>query len=548
MDKISTIVKYYIPEFIRVKYPQFIQFIEEYFKFNEEKGNYLYFLENFQRNQDVDTCDEEFLDKYFDEYAEHFPKQALIDKRKLLKLLHEFYLSRGSEDSFRFLFRVLYNEEIEFYIPRNYLFVASDGRYLNDTYVYISSTNYYKLKQKIKPDTAITIEGKTSGSKATINKIEELLYVGTSAYLKLNVSDYDKDFIPNEVIVLTVDTEQVEEVIYGLIANLNITSSGLNYELEDTVLVDGSCIIPAEFKLTSVSKGGFEAIDIIDSGRYYQVGDEVFFSSNALDNNGSSFYAIVKVVGDDGKVLDVEILNSGYNYDKYPKMANPNANALYVNTILGMEAIIRPVSTKIGNIKKIEIVNPGLGYTTNVGIGLSSNIGVGAVIEPIIGCVFKTKKTYRAENGFLSTFIKLHDSYYYQIYSYDIKSSVPFNKWKDIVKKNLHPAGYEMFGSLIIENEIPLFAVTSENELIRPVIPQETIIEELFIDSINIEDISRVYNLMYCLNPDGYNNLDEIKFIIADPISKYFNLTISDLVCGEKVINTSTIDIIQNTI
>jgi len=547
VDKISTIATHHLPEFIKAKYPVFVQFIEDYFKFHEEKGNYLYFLENFQRNQDLDRCDEEFLEKYFIEYAEHFPKQVLVDKRLLLKLLHEFYLSRGSEDSFRFLFRILYNEEIEFYIPRNYLFIASDGKYLNDTYVYISATNYYKLKRKIKPDVSITIEGMLSGSRATINKIEELLYVGTSAYLKLNVSDYDKDFIPNEVITLTVDNESVSEIVYGLITNLNIQSSGLNYDSSDKVLIEGDCIIPAEFKLTSISKGGFESIDIINSGRYYQVGDEIVFNPSAINNTGNSFYAIVKVVGENERILDVEVLNYGYNYSSYPSM--PDASSpIHINTVQGIEADIRPVSTKIGNIKKIEILQPGLGYTDTAAVYLSSNTGIDAIIEPKIGCVFKTKKTYRGENGFLSTFIKLHDSYYYQIYSYDIKSPIPFNTWKSIVKKNLHPAGYEMFGSLIIETEIPLYSVTTENELVRPVIPDEILVPDLFVGSINIEDIVRIYNISFCLNPDGYNNLDEVKFLINDPILSYFSLTINDLVCGEKVINTSITDILQNTI
>ena len=55
---------------------------------------------------------------------------------------------------------------------------------------------------------------------------------------------------------------------------------------------------------------------------------------------------------------------------------------------------------------------------------------------------------YLDNNGFCSDRKKIQDSYYYQDYSYVIKTSKTFELWKDIVTKILHPAGFIFFGQI----------------------------------------------------------------------------------------------------
>ena len=43
---------------------------------------------------------------------------------------------------------------------------------------------------------------------------------------------------------------------------------------------------------------------------------------------------------------------------------------------------------------------------------------------------------------------KIQDSYFYQNFSYVIKSTIPINKWKKQILENNHPAGFNMFGQL----------------------------------------------------------------------------------------------------
>ena len=59
----------------------------------------------------------------------YFPQNILADKRKLLKAAREFYTTKGSENSLKFLFRVLYNENAEVFYPKTQILKASDGKW-----------------------------------------------------------------------------------------------------------------------------------------------------------------------------------------------------------------------------------------------------------------------------------------------------------------------------------------------------------------------------------------------------------------------------------
>ena len=60
-----------------------------------------------------------------------------------------------------------------------------------------------------------------------------------------------------------------------------------------------------------------------------------------------------------------------------------------------------------------------------------------------------TNSVFTTSDGFLSEFtIVLQDSFYYQLYSYVIRSGVSVNDWGNIYSKLVHPAGWEFFGEV----------------------------------------------------------------------------------------------------
>ena len=69
-----------------------------------------------------------------------------------------------------------------------------------------------------------------------------------------------------------------------------------------------------------------------------------------------------------------------------------------------------------------------------------------------VGPITKTTGQFIDDVGKPSEIIqKIQDSYYYQDFSYAVKSSVSIDDWKDILIKNVHPASFKVFGELNLE-------------------------------------------------------------------------------------------------
>ena len=70
------------------------------------------------------------IQNYEDQYLEGFPHTEIlseVDTINLVKNIKDFYSSKGTESSFKFLFRVLFNEEIELKFPRDQVLKVSES-------------------------------------------------------------------------------------------------------------------------------------------------------------------------------------------------------------------------------------------------------------------------------------------------------------------------------------------------------------------------------------------------------------------------------------
>ena len=77
-----------------------------------------------------------------------------------------------------------------------------------------------------------------------------------------------------------------------------------------------------------------------------------------------------------------------------------------------------------------------------------SNFSITAIVQlgkQGIGAGF-----FQSTRGFLDSNKKLHDNDYYQEYSYEVISTIPFDRYVDVLKKITHVAGTKMFGRLSI--------------------------------------------------------------------------------------------------
>jgi hypothetical protein len=133
--KTSLLVNRQVPEFIREENPVFISFLEAYYEFLENKqGDELNDLTSVAKDlrniSDIDESIDEFETQFFNTFANLVPRDAALDKSTLLKNVLPLYLSKGSERSFKLLFRMLFGQELELKYPKNDILRASDGKWL----------------------------------------------------------------------------------------------------------------------------------------------------------------------------------------------------------------------------------------------------------------------------------------------------------------------------------------------------------------------------------------------------------------------------------
>jgi hypothetical protein len=128
--KLSSIVESQLPEFIRDDYQTFVDFLKAYYEF----------LETTQADpvslRDIDTTLDSFITYFKSELAQKLP-YSTVDERFLLTRIKDLYLAKGSESSFKLLFRILFNKDITVNYPSTQMLRASDGKWNQDVSVFV---------------------------------------------------------------------------------------------------------------------------------------------------------------------------------------------------------------------------------------------------------------------------------------------------------------------------------------------------------------------------------------------------------------------------
>lgn len=109
----------------------------------------------------------------------------------------------------------------------------------------------------------------------------------------------------------------------------------------------------------------------------------------------------------------------------------------------------------IGAVKSIRITDSGIGYGDNLRLNIVSNSADSlASISPVFGAITTYAGYYSGNKGKLSSNNRLFDGDFYQNFSYVLKSEISFSAYKELYKKLVHPAGFKMFGDVLIKRDI----------------------------------------------------------------------------------------------
>jgi len=128
--------------------------------------------------------------------------------------------------------------------------------------------------------------------------------------------------------------------------------------------------------------------------------------------------------------------------------------------------------TGIGSIRAVQITNFGINYSTANAIANTVGDGNANLTATISGLGIKDG-VWVGDDGKIDYKI-IQDSYYYQDYSYVIKSGLAFETYSDTLKSIIHPAGLIYFGEIQILNDMNAADASIENRTFVVQVPLES--------------------------------------------------------------------------
>lgn len=448
--KLSLLIQKYCPDFVIDKYPRFIAFLKAYYDWSMDvkQFNPWAVISHLIEWGDIDETIDEFIDYFKSEYLSNLNIDISGDERTLIKHTKEFYSSRGTPESFRFLLRLLSGNSGTIFYPGKYLMRSSDGVWRTDHAIFVEfdsriDNNFISTK----------IRGNTSGATGTIEGIETHFNYNTQQpFFKIYISNIVGQFDDNFIVFNNGDGE-IELPTYKTIKSVDIVIPGNNYSVDDNILIPDDPTFMA--RIDSVLSGRLDSYAILDGGEGYSVGDVVKISCNKFDDYYAMPTVFVDEVDENGAITSLDIRYSGYGMLEVPEFVE-------VESVSGEGAQIEFLSESAGSIKSVSIITAEIGYTEGTPVYIESINGVGGVLSIEVGDVFTTIPYYYQPGSFLSDDFKLQDSDYWQDYSYEIKSTLTldsevlaqFSEFKDVFKRLVHPAGFKLFNSFVLSNHI----------------------------------------------------------------------------------------------
>ena len=286
LKKISSQIESQFPGFIREEGPQFVAFMKAYFEYMEQEGNPVNAVRSLRDNLDIDRTVDSFVEHFRKEFMINIPQSALADKRLLTKHIREFYRSKGSQESYRFLFRALFNSELEFYYPGEDILRASDGRWVRETKLRVGKP--YSINPRLMGGT--NVRGLISGASALVQSITSTIASGLTIY-DMVVENVSGIFLDGERVVDDAGNYVTVSAQVGSLSGVDIRNGGAFHNINDIIEIGGAgSTETAQGIVTSTTNDSAVEIRITNSGSGYTKDNTRLYVSGG---NGKGFEAKV---------------------------------------------------------------------------------------------------------------------------------------------------------------------------------------------------------------------------------------------------------------
>lgn len=260
-NKTSVLVEKLLPDYLDTEGPKFQTFIKAYYEWMETSGQMTEQSKNLLNNQDLDLAAESFLKYFKREILSDFPESILADKRLVYKKIKDLYRSKGSEESYKLLFRILYDEELDFYYPGDYVLRASDGRWLKETSIRVTKPFRGNIE-----DLAGTVTGRASKATAKVERVQLIHDQNVSAY-EIFISNINGTFLDAEELDNTGNTISGTLLSNsGSLQGTIIIDGGANHQKNDLITITSSSGSGGRATVTKTNSGVITNISVTNTG------------------------------------------------------------------------------------------------------------------------------------------------------------------------------------------------------------------------------------------------------------------------------------------
>lgn len=371
--KTSLLINRQVPEFVRDEYPKFVTFLEAYYEFLEnkqtgKKNDLIVKSKDLRYLSDVDYSIDQFEDQFLNTFASLLPKDISVDKALMIKKLLPLYLAKGNEKSFKLLFRILFDEEVEVIQPKSNVLRASDGKWLIEKAFRISQGVYSTYTANGNTSSSATASGNTVFQMAQIAGLDDIaVYVNNT----LQTTGYKVRRESKKVLFDTAPSANSQvKILYN---NFNYAS------LENRKLTGSTsgayAIVERVAQKTINEKSAFELY----------VNDKTLVGTFSNGENG-----ILNIIGDNNELITIQVLglstlstititDGGASYNVGDPVTITGGGA----TELG-EAIISEVFS--GFINQVRVLAGGAGFKvgSNVNVvGATANASLVLAIDGV---------------------------------------------------------------------------------------------------------------------------------------------------------------------
>lgn len=352
-----------------------------------------------------------------------------------------------------------------FYYDRNnnvkaedaYLNIIQDPLQGNKSAIYVTS-------DKIVYDTGIvaTNDGSgsityTSKSRFSIGKINSIGVINIGR-------DYKKVPIVLGVVPTlsntAVATCSIEE---GKIISISLTKFGDDYS-NPIISISGNGKLKAV-----IDKGKITGIQIIDGGFGYTEPPII----KIAESDVSCFINSIDI----GVPRNIDVINTGGSFHGDNTLSS-SFRSNFVLTLTGFQsdsfAVGETIVQKFGSVEvarakvtswrsgsNVLLINKVKGVFRKgkdiTGLSRNKTARLESIqfteFSPVINTYYDNQGYYKSDFGKISDQNqRIVDSFYYQDYSYLVKSKTSIDTWRSLIKKTTHPAGFKVFGEVLIES------------------------------------------------------------------------------------------------